>query len=378
MASGLAGSPWHSENGRTLGGPADMADRSRETRPDKLVTITCALALTIMAGWLLKVGQSILLPVLVGIIAVYVLVTAAQAMTALPVLGQLPRGWRRALVLMLFIGTVVFLGGIVASSAAAITSAIPGYVANLDLLQLRVVDALGLDDVPSVAEYSERLMDTVDLTALLPTVLATVSGSGSVIIAAALYAVFILADLDRLPERTRVALVNSEQADHTLAVVGKINRRIGDYLAAKTLVNVVLGTVSFVFMWALGIEHAGFWALLIGLLNYIPYIGSIIAVAFPVTMSLVQFASFSHAAITLVALFLPQMIVGYYVEPKFLGKSVNLSPFTVLLALAVWTSLWGMTGAVLAVPLTAMVAIILAEFDGTRFISVLLSDDGEL
>lgn len=355
-----------------------MADQSRETRPYKLITITCALALTIMIGWLLKVGQTILLPVLVGIIAVYVLVTAAQAMAGLPVLGQLPRVWRRALVFMLFISTVVFLGGTVASSAAAITSAIPGYVANLDSLQLRVVDALGLGNVPSVAEYSERLMDTVDLTVLLPKVLATVSGSGSVIIAAALYAVFVLADLDRLPEKTSLALVDPEQAEHMLAVVGKINRRIGDYLAAKTLVNVVLGAVSFAFMWALGIEHAGFWALLIGLLNYIPYIGSIIAVAFPVTMSLVQFASFSHAAMTLVALFLPQMIVGYYVEPKFLGKSVNLSPFTVLLALAVWTSLWGMTGAVLAVPLTAMVAIILAEFDGTRFISVLLSNDGEL
>ena len=121
----------------------------------------------------------------------------------------------------------LFLGGTAASSAAAITSAIPGYVANLDSLQLRVVDALGLGNVPSVAEYSERLMDTVDLTVLLPKVLATVSGSGSAIIAAALYAVFVLADLDRLPEKTRLALVDPEQAEHMLAVVGKINRRIG-------------------------------------------------------------------------------------------------------------------------------------------------------
>ncbi len=345
---------------------------------DRLAIVTYSVALTIMVGWLLRVGQSILLPVLVGVIAVYVLVTAAEAMTKVPGLRRLGRGWCRLLVLAIFVAAVLFLGGIVATSAAAITAAMPGYVANLDLLQQNLMDVLGLDEAPSIAEYTERVMDTVDLTALMPAVLSTVSGSGSVIIAAVLYAAFILADLDALPDKVRRAFQDTSQAEHTLEIVRKINQRIGDYLAAKTLVNIILGIVSYGILWLLGIEHAGFWALVIALLNYIPYIGSVIAVAFPVTMSLVQFASLAHTGITLAALIIPQSIVGYYLEPTYLGKSVNLSPFTVLLALAVWTTLWGLTGAVLAVPLTAMVAIILAEFDGTRFISVMLSDDGEL
>ncbi|MEX0284989.1 MAG: AI-2E family transporter [Paracoccaceae bacterium] len=351
-------------------------EQMKRTGLETLAMVTCAVALMIMVGWLLKVGQSILLPVLVGVISVYILVTAAEAMLRLPVLGRLGRGWRRWLVLVAFIGSILFLGAIVASSAAAITASMPLYVENLDVLQAKLVDLLGLDDVPSVADYSERLMDRVDLTTLLPSVLSAVTGSGTVVITAALYAVFILADLDALPAKTRLAMGQSGHAEATLEVVRKINTRIGDYLAAKTLVNVILGLVSYVLMWLLGIEHAVFWALLIALLNYIPYVGSIIAVAFPVTMSLVQFASLWHSVVTLVLLFVPQMMVGYYIEPKFLGKSVNLSPFTVLLALALWTALWGMTGAVLAVPLTAMGAIILAEFDGTRFISVMLSDDG--
>jgi predicted PurR-regulated permease PerM len=131
-------------------------------------------------------------------------------------------------------------------------------------------------------------------------------------------------------------------------------------------------------MWLLGIEHAGFWAILIGLLNYVPYIGSIIAVLFPVTISLVQFASFGHAAVALVALTLPQMSIAYFIEPKFLGRSVNLSPFMVLLSLAVWSALWGMMGAILAIPLTAMVTIILAEIPSTRFVAVLMSGDGDV
>ena len=95
-------------------------------------------------------------------------------------------------------------------------------------------------------------------------------------------------------------------------------------------------------------------------------------------MSLVQFASFSHATVALVTLMIPQIAVGYYIEPKFLGRSVNLSPFTVLLSLAIWTALWGLMGAILAVPLTAMVMIILAEIPNTRFIAVMMSESGDL
>lgn len=343
-----------------------------------LATITYAVALVIMVGWLLRIGQAILLPVLVGIIAVYVLSTAADALLRVPGICRFSRFWRRALVLAAFLGSVGYLGGVIASSAAAISAAIPGYAANLDALQQNILDTLGLENTPRWADYGERLMDVVDLTTLMPAVVSSVTSSGSMIITAALYAVFILADLDRLPDKTRLAMGPSGQAETTLEMVRKINQRIGEYLAAKTLINVILGFVSYGILWLIGIEYAVFWALLIGLLNYIPYVGSIIGVAFPVTLALVQFASLGTAALTLVVLFIPQMAVGYWIEPKFLGKSVNLSPFAVLLALAVWTSLWGMTGAVLAVPLTAMLAIILAEFEGTRFLAVLLSDDGDL
>lgn len=343
-----------------------------------LTVVTHSVALMIMVGWLLRVGQSVLLPVLVGVIAAYILVTAAEALGHVPGLRRLGRGWRRALVLTLFLFAVLGLGAIVASSAGAITKSLPGYIANLDALQGRVVDALGLEEAPSLADYGERVLDAFDLMSVLPGVLSTLTGSGGVLLAAALYAVFLLADLDRLPDRTRLALGNPAQAETTLAVMRRINERIGNYLAAKTLINVILGVVCWVVLVLLGIEHAMFWALLIALLNYIPYVGSFIAVAFPVTMSLVQFASVSHTSVTLVALIVPQMLVGYYVEPKVLGKSVNLSPFAVLLALSVWTALWGLMGAVLAVPLTAMILIVLAAFDGTRFISVLLSADGEV
>ncbi|KPD14456.1 AI-2E family transporter [Phaeobacter sp. 11ANDIMAR09] len=344
----------------------------------RLALVTYSLALMLMLGWLLVAGQSILLPVLVGVISVYILTTAAEALVPVPLIGRLPRIWRRILALVLMSLGFAILAGFITNSAASLSAALPHYAENFDILQERFLTALGIKETPNWGDLGAQLVEMLDATTLMPIALSTISNGGSILLTATLYAVFLLAELDRLPAKTLSAVKDPAQAERTLALAHQINDKIGSYLAAKTLVNVILALVSYALLLALGINHPAFWAIIIGLLNYIPYIGSIIAVVFPVTMSLIQFTSFAHAGMALVLLMIPQLAVGYYIEPKFLGRSVNLSPFTVLLALAVWTALWGMTGAILAVPLTAMVMIILAEIPTTRWIAVMMSETGDL
>lgn len=346
-----------------------------QTYSNRLVTITCSVALSIMIGWLLYVGQSILLPVLLAVIAVYILTTTADALGDVAGFRHLGRRLRRVLVLIAILALLLVLSAFITRNAQAISNAIPGYSENLSKLHEQLVDIVGLDIEPALEQVGHQVLDWLDFTVLMPVILSTLSNTGSMILAAALYAAFIMADLDKLPGKTRLALGESQQAEQTLDIVRKVNQRIGSYLAAKTLANLILAALSLGILWVMGIEFAMFWALLIGLLNYIPYIGSVVGVAFPVVLSLVQLGSVWHAGAVLVLLMIAQSFVGYYLEPRMLGRSVNLSPFMVLLALAVWTSLWGLVGAVLAVPLTAMIAIILAEFPSTRFISVLMSDD---
>ena len=73
-----------------------------------------------------------------------------------------------------------------------------------------------------------------------------------------------------------------------------------------------------------------------------------------------------------------QFVIGNIVDPLAMGNSLNLSPFAILVALAVWTGLWGIPGAFLAVPITAILTIVLSEFPGVRPISVLLSRNGKV
>jgi predicted PurR-regulated permease PerM len=127
-----------------------------------------------------------------------------------------------------------------------------------------------------------------------------------------------------------------------------------------------------------GLEFAAFWAVLIALLNYVPYIGSFLGVLFPGIMAIMQFPDANVVFWVLLGLVLAQFLIGNFLDPYLMGNSLNLSPFAILVSLAIWSELWGIAGAFLAVPITAVMVIIFSGFPSTRPIAVLLSRNGSL
>jgi predicted PurR-regulated permease PerM len=136
--------------------------------------------------------------------------------------------------------------------------------------------------------------------------------------------------------------------------------------------------VSWVILAWFGVEFAVFWAVLIGFLNYVPYIGSVLGVVVPVAFTTMQFADPNVILAVLLYLSAAQIVIGFFLDPYLMGSSLNLSPFAILVSLAVWSALWGIAGAFLAVPMTACLVLILAEFKGTRPIAILLSRNGQV
>ncbi len=170
-----------------------------------------------------------------------------------------------------------------------------------------------------------------------------------------------------LPDRGNVA--------QTQELIHEMNQRIGEYLAVKTLVNFLLAAISYGVLWLFGVDFALFWALIIGLLNYIPYVGSLLGVAFPVLLSVAQFGSIQTTLWIAVLLTAVQMLVGNALEPRMIGQRVNLSPFVVLVSLAFWSALWGIAGAILAIPLTAVLSIGFGAIPATRPLAIMLAND---
>src|SRR5262249_16178916 len=123
----------------------------------------------------------------------------------------------------------------------------------------------------------------------------------------------------------------------------------------------------------LGLENAVFWSFLIFFLNYIPTIGSVIAVALPTLFALLQRTDLGWVAAVAVGIGFWQFAIGNFGQPRMTGQSLNLSAVFLCLTLAVWGTVWGVTGAFLAAPLTVMLMIVCAQFPSTRWIAILLS-----
>jgi predicted PurR-regulated permease PerM len=162
------------------------------------------------------------------------------------------------------------------------------------------------------------------------------------------------------------------------AVIDDINDRIGAYLALKAFISVLLGLICWLIMLAFGLEFATFWAVLTVLLNFVPYVGTLLSLALPLLMAIVQFNDPVLIFGLFAALSAAQFVIGNFLDPYLMGNSLNLSPFAILVSLAIWSTLWGIPGAFLAVPITAIFVVVLFQFPGSRPLAVLLSRDGRL
>jgi predicted PurR-regulated permease PerM len=230
---------------------------------------------------------------------------------------------------------------------------------------------------PTWTTLRRDLLAQVSLQRVAASALASLSSLFATVIVVALYACFLLVERSNLDVKILAIARSPEQARRIKQVIADINARVGAYLALKTFLGVLLGALSYVIMRFAGLEFAGFWAVMIALLNYVPYIGSFLSVVLPGLMAVAQFGSAGEAIQIMMSLAVVQFVIGNFLDPYIMGNSLNLSPFAILVSLAVWVALWGVPGAFLAVPITAMMTIIFSEFPGTRAIAVLLSQNGK-
>src|SRR5262249_5388151 len=190
-----------------------------------------------------------------------------------------------------------------------------------------------------------------------------------------IYLIFLIAERVSLPRRVARAFGEAHAKD-IMAVGEAINPARRDYLARKTFVSALQGLLSFVVLAAFGVEFAAMWGVLIFLFNFIPYIGSLVAVSLPILLSFLQYAEepWKPLLITLLLLII-QRVVDNFIEPRLTGQKLGLSPLIVLLSLAFWGWLWGVVGMILAVPLTVIGKIILENIRETKPLATLISNE---
>jgi AI-2 transport protein TqsA len=167
-------------------------------------------------------------------------------------------------------------------------------------------------------------------------------------------------------------LLLGKKSLNTSPVWNDIIGHVKKYIFTKFITSSITGVSAGLIYWFLGLELAFIFGSLTFILNFIPVVGSIIAVLLPIPIAILQFPDLSSV---LLIIFLPAIIhqiIGNLVEPKIFGDAFGLHPITIILSLIFWGMIWGIIGVLLAAPLTAIIRVSLERFDSTRQIARLL------
>jgi AI-2 transport protein TqsA len=169
------------------------------------------------------------------------------------------------------------------------------------------------------------------------------------------------------------SLGNKEAARTILQASTQIADKFQRYMLVRSAMSVLTGLVVWAFALLAGLELATAWGLIAFVLNYIPFIGPLVATVFPTLFALVQFGSWQLAAIVFLGLNVIQFLIGSYLEPRIAGAALRVSPFLVLFAVFFWAFLWGLPGAFIGVPIVIACLTLCEQRESTRWIAALLS-----
>lgn len=149
------------------------------------------------------------------------------------------------------------------------------------------------------------------------------------------------------------------------------------YMVVRSFASVLTGLATWGFAYAVGLDLAMEWGAIAFALNYIPFIGPLVATVLPSVFAFAQFGTWQMALLVFLCLQIIQFMIGSYFEPRFAGKALSLSPFLVLFAVFFWALLWGIPGAFIGVPIMIAAVTLCAQYPATQGIAALLSGDDE-
>ena len=346
------------------------------------------LAIAVLFGFIVYIGRGVLIPFVVAVFLCFLIFTLKENVKRLPVVGDYMPDWVGYLFAFVLIGGgMVLFVEIIRSNVETLLEAWPSYEERLEglakdaIASFRSIDFLPPELLGGVEQIQQSALDLIrPLLSQAAGSLRALTSNFLTFITVFLYLVFMLIERGRIFKKISLLGADDRQRRIINETISDIGVMVRQYITVKTLSNLFTATMSYVIMLIIGVQFAGFWALLIFVLNYIPIFGAASAITLPVLLCLVQpdGGGVRMALIAAVSLIGAEQVMSNGVEPRLVGRTLNLSPLIILFSLGVWGSLWGFAGLLLSVPITVTVMIVLSQFAPTRPIAILMSDNGEI
>ena len=336
-----------------------------ETSGARFLLVAAALVV-VVAG--LKLGAPILLPFALALFL---------AVMSLPITFWLQRHvppWL-SIVLTVLVTMTVFsvLILLAVQSFSELQPRLPGYQESLERLGASGIEWVRENEwlgSPAVDRY--LTMDVIEAGAVFDFLGGAVRQAGSFLgstFLIFLMMIFMLSEATVFPFKLR-SILGPKIGDgrRMTKVIGEVQV----YLGIKTVVSLITGLLIGMWAWLLDLDFPVLLGLIGFVLNYVPTIGSILAVIPALFLSMVQMGNPGHALLVLAGYLFINMVFGNIIEPNFMGRRLGLSTLVVILSLIFWAWVWGPIGALLAVPLTMVVKIMLENTQDLKWVAVLL------
>ena len=320
-------------------------------------------ALVILAAVALGAALYFMRPVLVPLVlAILLSYLVSPLVDLVQVRLRTPRPLAVVAALLVAAMILTLLGLLISSSVSSLGDKGPLYEQKLLSLVDRVTTVVEDRGIPIDAASIKAQLTELPIADMMLGTLNSVVNSLSNFVLVLIFVIYLVAG--RTP--------NSQKA----GIYREIDSRIKRYIQVKVAASAVTGLLTGIILSLFGLDLAVVFGVLAFLLNFIPSVGSVIATMLPIPVAFVQFDSTLMIVFCIALPGVVQFTVGNVLEPRFMGTALSLHPITILLSLVFWGMLWGVTGMLLAAPITAVIKIVLDRIEATRPIGALLA--GEL
>lgn len=318
---------------------------------------------TLLVMGFLKLAGPVLIPFVVAFLLSFVLNPLVEVLVKI----KIPRIVAILMVIIVLVGLSFLIGLILYESIQSI-------LRNFGKYQDRYTEVTGF--IASMLNLPGDYFETLEISGTIFSIVGQVSGNlvnflGNTMLVL-IFMLFLFLEKPFI-RRKLVDAIRHEETERIARIFADITHQVGRYLMVKFFVSLLTSIIVFFGFSAIGIDFAFVWAVLTFLFNFIPTIGSISISAITSVFAIIQFfPQYEPIILAVLAMVIPQIIIGNIIDPKLLGDSLNLSPVIILVAMLIWGYLWGIAGLFLAVPLTVGLKIVFEHVPSMRYISILM------
>ena len=313
--------------------------------------------------------------ILIPLVIAFVLVVLVDAVVAF-----IDRRWPRAprWAVSLLAGLTVIVSAslgifVLAQGAVQVVDQGPALVERLEAMVQIVGRSVGYTE----PLHLSTIVGQVSVPKVAGAILSAAQGVAGAVLLIIVYFGFMVAGRRRIRRKFDAAAGTTKRRQVVKTALDRIAADLRTYLWVQTITGVMLAVASALVMFTVGLDNVLFWTIVLFLLSFIPTIGVTIGSVAPALFALLQFPGPWQGIAIFAGIQVVAFVIGNMIYPRMQANTQNIDPVTTLLALSLWTFLWGVPGAFLAVPMTLMLMMVFAQFESTRWVAAVLSNDGK-